>query len=373
MESRMLKLGLVVFLITALSGCVWAGEMYGSNEVEVTATADSPGTSLPEQAGYWPTAGWQTADPGEVGMDAAQIDRMMEAIDEAGIDLHSVIVVHDGFIVAERYFTPFDQQDLHESYSITKSVVSALVGIAIERGHLESVDQVVLDFFPGYEFENGSAEKQAITLEHLLTMSSGLEEDFNAMTSSADWVQATLDQPMRSSPGKEFLYNNGNAHVLSAILQKSTGGDLIAFARQHLFSPLGIEELRWQTDLNSIPKGGWGLSLTPRDLAKIGYLYLNKGEWEGKQIVPGEWIEASTRPYIQVPDPKEPWDLHMGYLWWLHGDGPYAAHGVKGQFVYIVDEHNLVVVFTAGLPDADFVKPQMLIRDYIIPALSGVD
>jgi CubicO group peptidase (beta-lactamase class C family) len=110
--------------------------------------------------------------------------------------------------------------------------------------------------------------------------------------------------------------------------------------------------------------------MTPRDMARLGYLYLNQGAWDGQQIIPAGWIEASTKRHIQVPEPLEPWDLYMGYLWWLHEDGPYAAHGMKGQFIYVIPESELVVVFTGNITDAEFAVPQLLIRDYVIPAIT---
>jgi CubicO group peptidase (beta-lactamase class C family) len=176
---------------------------------------------------------------------------------------------------------------------------------------------------------------------------------------------------MYIEPGTEFYYSSGNAHVLSAIIQEASGLNTRDFAQLYLFDPLGISDIKWKTDLNDIPKGGWGLAMKPRDMAKLGYLYLNQGLWDGRQIIPAEWIKATTERHIQVPEPLEPWDLYMGYLWWLHEDGPYAAHGMKGQFIYVIPESDLVVVFTSNITDAKFAQPQLLIRDYIIPAVTA--
>jgi CubicO group peptidase (beta-lactamase class C family) len=322
----------------------------------------------PEEAVYWPTKAWRVAAPEEQGMDAALLQEMLDAINEQNLSVDSVVVVHNGYIVTERCYSPYKKDTPHEVYSITKSVVSALIGIAIQEGYINSVEEPVLDLFPGRTFENDDARKRSMTLEHLLTMSSGLEWDWDEMVSSRDWVQYVLDQPMYIEPGKEFLYSSGNAHVLSAVIQEASGQNTHEFAQQHLFDPLGIAETNWQKDIDGIVKGGWGLKLVPRDMAKLGYLYLNKGVWDGQQIVPTSWIEATTAKHIQVPEPLEPWDLYMGYLWWLHEDGPYAAHGMKGQFIYVIPESDLVVVFTGDIPDAKFAQPQLLIRDYIIPA-----
>jgi CubicO group peptidase (beta-lactamase class C family) len=343
-------------------------------ETQELAAAESSSmagdTVLPEEKVYWPTEAWRVATPDEQGMDAALLQQMLDAIDEQNLNIDGVVVVHNSYIVTEKYYPPYKQDTLHDMYSITKSVVSALIGIAIQQGYINSVDDLVLDFFPERTFENDDALKRSITLEHLLTMSSGLEGDDHAMVSSRDCVQAVLDQPMTIEPGTEFNYNSGNAHVLSAIIQKTSGLNTRDFAQQVLFDPLGISDLTWQMDINDIPNGGWGMAMKPRDMAKLGYLYLNQGVWDGRQIVPAGWIKATMERHIQVPDPLEPWDLYLGYLWWLHEDGPYAAHGMKGQFIYVIPESDLVVVFTSNIPDAEFAQPQLLIRNYIIPAVT---
>jgi CubicO group peptidase (beta-lactamase class C family) len=339
-----------------------------------TATQEPSATepSSTEEEVYWPTEAWRVAAPAEQGMDAALLGQMLEAIDEQILRIDSVLVVHNGYIVTEKYYPPYEQDTMHGLQSVTKSVVSALIGIAIHAGYINSVDDAVLDFYPGRTFENDDALKRSITLEHLLTMSSGLAWDWDEMVSSRDWVGYTLDQPMVAEPGREFYYSSGNAHVLSAIIQEASGMNTRDFAQLYLFDPLGISDVRWKTDLDGIPKGGWGMGMKPRDMAKLGYLYLNGGVWDGRQIIPAEWIKASTERHIQVPEPLEPWDLYMGYLWWLHEDGPYAAHGTRGQFIYVVPESDLVVVFTADITDAKFAQPQLLIRDYIIPAVTPV-
>jgi CubicO group peptidase (beta-lactamase class C family) len=343
-----------------------------TQEPAATESLRSAGdTALPGEEVYWPTEAWRVTAPAEQGLDAALLQQMLDAIGEQNLNTDSVVVVHNGYIVTEKYYPPYEQDTLHDTYSVTKSVVSALIGIAIQEGYINSVDDPVLDFFPERTFENEDALKRSITLEHLLTMSSGLEWDFDEMVSTRDWVQYVLDQPMYIEPGTEFYYSSGNAHVLSAIIQEASGMNTRDFAQLYLFDPLGISDIRWKTDLDGIPKGGWGLAMKPRDMAKLGYLYLNQGVWDGQQIIPAGWIKASTKRHVQVPEPLEPWDLYMGYLWWLHEDGPYAAHGMKGQFIYVIPKSDLVVVFTGNITDAKFAKPQLLIRDYIIPAVTA--
>jgi CubicO group peptidase (beta-lactamase class C family) len=317
----------------------------------------------------WPTEDWEVVPPEKVGMDPGQVQGMLDAIDTTGINLDGIVVVYQGVIVAERYYPVYGQDTLHESYSITKSIISILVGIAIEEGCIADINDPVLDYFLEREFKNLDEWKRWITIRHLLTMSSGLYWDQEEMVSHPDWVQYTLDQPVIHQPGTTWFYSNGGPHVLSALIASACRTDTQEFADQYLFGPLGITEYRWGRAIDGYPNGGWGLALTPRDMAKIGYLYLREGVWEGKQILPKDWVESSSQRYFQVPDPLEPWDLDYGYLWWVHGDGPYAAHGTKGQFIYVFPEKDLVVVITGNIPDSEFVIPQQLIRNYLIPAV----
>jgi len=317
----------------------------------------------------WPTDEWETAAPESVGMDPEPVEDMLAEIDTLGINLDGVVIVHQGVIVGERYYPVYSQQTLHESYSITKSVVSALIGIALKDGCITGLDDPVLEYFPDRDLKNMDDQKKAITIQHLLTMSSGLAWDQDEMVSHPDWVQYTLDQPVVHQPGTTWFYSNGGPHVLSALIQEACEMHTQDFANENLFGPLGISDYRWQRATDGYPNGGWGLAFTPRDLAKIGYLYLRDGVWEGKQILPKDWVKASSTVHFKVPDPLEPWDLYYGFLWWIHGDGPYAAHGTKGQFIYLIPEKDLVVVITGNIPDSDIVKPQQLIRDYLFPAI----
>lgn len=353
-------------LVMIIASCAHSETITETAIPEVIETA----ATEPEEA-YWPTNSWRESAPAEQGMDGVLLQKMLEEIDEQRLNIDSLVVVRNGYIVTEKYYSPYEQDTLHGIYSVTKSVVSALIGIAIHEGYINSVDDPVLNYFPERNFENDNALKRSITVEHLLTMSAGLEWDWDEMISTPDSVQYVLDQPMYIEPGAEFFYSSGNAHVLSAIIQETSGLNAHDFAQQYLFSYLGIDDVRWKKDTFGISKGGWGMKMKPRDMAKFGYLYLNQGVWDGQQIIPAEWIEATTKRYIQVSEPLEPWDLYMGYLWWLHEDGLYAAHGMKGQFIYVIPEFDLVVVFTSHISDAKFSQPQLLIRDYIIPAVES--
>ncbi len=247
--------------------------------------------------------------------------------------------------------------------------MSALVGIAIDQGYIGSVNDPVLDYFPDRIIAQRDPRKEAVTLEHLLTMTSGLAGD-EGMAESRNWVQYMLNRPVVEEPGTKFQYNSGNIHLLSAIIQETSSTNTWSFAYKNLFKPLGIDlaDMYWESDPNNIPSGGWGLWLRPGDLAKIGYLYMHEGTWDGQQLVPVDWVRVSTQPHIQVDEPLEPWDLQLGYCWWLHQPGFYGAHGAGGQFIFIIPEQQMVVVFTSGLKESEFVQPELLVRDFIMPA-----
>ena len=317
----------------------------------------------------WPTRGWKEKKPESVGFDSELVAAMFEEIDESGLDYDSLVVIHKGVIVAEKYYYIYKEATLHETYSVTKSVISALIGIALQQGCIQSVDDPVLSYFPDREFQNMSDEKESLSIRDFLTMSSGLAYDPEEMYVSPDWAQYTLDQPLIYPPGETWFYSNGGPQVLSALINHACEMDTLEFADQFLFEPLGITNYEWQRGLNGHLNGSWGLDLTPRDLAKFGYLYLQDGIWDGEQILPPDWVELSRRLYFRIPETLVPWSLYYGYLWWIHGDGFYAAHGYKGQFIYLAPDHDLVVVITANLADKNLVHPQKLIRDYLIPAV----
>ena len=218
-------------------------------------------------------------------------------------------------------------------YSCTKSFVSTLVGIAVDQGAIDGIDHRVLDYLPGYTFANQDARKEAMTVEHLLTMTTGLDwqegdPTYRAMYMSNDWVQYVLDIPMREQPGERFNYCSGCSHVLAAIVQNGTKAKTQDFARKNLFQPLGISNWRWDTDAKGMAIGGWGLQLTARDMAKLGYLYLHEGTWDGKQIVSRTWVEEATRQHTTTDG-----SLGYGYQWWTYPalDAYAARWGAMGR------------------------------------------
>jgi CubicO group peptidase (beta-lactamase class C family) len=330
-------------------------------ETAPVAVAVPPAT----RSDYWPTDGWRTSTPEQHGADAEQLERMFSVIDERQLNVHSVLVIRDGYIIAERYYAPFDQDTRHQLFSVTKSFISALIGIAIADGFIDGLDSQVVGFFPGREFANLDDRKAAMTLEHLLTMTSGLDwaegvPTYQEMARTRDWVHYVLDKPMVAEPGTQFNYCSGCSHIMSAIIQETTGIGTQAFAESLLFGPLGIWDVDWETDGSGIPNGGWGLNLTPRDMAKLGLLYLNDGFWDGQQVVPPAWVQASVSDGVDTGD-----GWRYGYQWWLDpSNGRFAAIGLASQLIYVIPELNMVVVFTAALGDNSVLFD--LVDDYLV-------
>jgi CubicO group peptidase (beta-lactamase class C family) len=315
--------------------------------------------------------GWKSSAPAAQGMDGARLDAALEEARRENLALHGMVIVRHGFIVKEAYFAPYGPATTHELYSCTKSFISALTGIAIERGYLHGVQDPVLSFFPAAKVQNLDRRKRAMTVDNLLTMSSGLAWEESDATyrqlyaATHDWAAFVLDRPMEADPGAKFLYSSGNSHLLSAILQSVTASGTYQFAREALFEPIGIGSPDWNRDPTGLPIGGWGLQLSPRDMARLGYLYLHEGRWEGRQVVPASWVKASTRQQVATGGP-----MGYGYQWWVDSSVPlYAALGRFGQGIFVVPRLDLVVVFTAQIESAD---PELdLIRRYIVPACSA--
>jgi len=332
--------------------------------VPPTAIATPTDAPSPIERDYWPTEGWRTSTPEEQGLDSEQLAELMDYLQgQNSFTIHSLLIIRNGHIVTDAYFHPFAQDSLHDLASATKSFMSTLIGIAIDQGYIESVEQPVLDFFLERTVANLDANKGAMTLEDLLTMRSGFQctnQGANStdvqMWANPDWVQFTLDLPMAGEPGTRYNYCNQNSHLLSAIIRETTEMSALAFAQEHLFEPLGVSDVIWLSD----PQGntlGWGdLKLAPHDMAKLGYLFLNEGLWDGQQVVSSAWVKSATS------------DGSYGYQWWLKPSGFYFATGVGGQEVWVLPDRDMVVVMTgaSGGGGAGAWGDQLM-RSHIIP------
>ena len=351
-------------IMVLLSGCSGADTIREPELPQITAAE-------------WPTGGWQTSTPESQGMDSSVLKTMLETVQTQNYNIDSITVIRNGYLVLDASLFPYRQDSKHIIHSCTKSIVSILIGIAIDQDFIEGIQTPVLEFFPDRTASNLDPDKKSLTLENLLTMTSGLEcrdsylyrwSGLNEMRGSDDWVQFMLDLPMEAAPGTKFEYCNGASFLLSAIITETTGMSSNEFAEINLFTPLGISDLSWPIN----PQGiniGWGeLRMLPQDMAKIGYLYLNGGEWDGEQIVPTTWVEDSTLKHISAT-----LEDGYGYQWWVDNSGMYLALGYAGQFIFVVPEKELVVVFTSDLSDSDFYTPQNLLNDYISPAAVSPD
>jgi CubicO group peptidase (beta-lactamase class C family) len=328
-----------------------------------------PETQSGQPAIQWPTIDWQTSTPEQQGVDPAMLKKMQAYIREQKIPLHSLLIIRNGMIISETYYGTYKKASKHELYSVTKSFTSTLVGIALDQGKLKGLEQRVAELLPGRMNANDDTRKQSMTLENLLMMSSGLDwvegdATYQTMYMSPDWVQMVMDLPMATDPGKQFVYCSGCSHVLSAIVQQAVGENTQEYAVKNLFQPIGITNPSWEFDRNGIPIGGWGLDLTPREMAKLGYLFLHNGNWDGKQVVSEKWVKAATTRHIGTDG-----GLGYGYQWWTYPThNAYAALGRYGQTIFVAPEQNMVIVTTAQIEEGH--DPIFaLIDNYIFPAV----
>jgi CubicO group peptidase (beta-lactamase class C family) len=304
-------------------------------------------------------------------MNSTKLIEMEAFVNESALSPYGIIVARNGYIVHEKYYYSSKGHNITEEIqSCTTSIMSALIGIAIDQGFIDNVSQTVLSFFPDKVFANPDSRKDAMTIENLLTMTHGLDyeenADYGSLTFSSDWVQFLLDKPMINNPGTVVEYCSGAPHILSAILQNVTGITTASFAETHLFGPLGITDYEWDVDNQGINDGGRGLSLTHHDMAKFGFLYLNNGTWEETQVVPEEWVRMSSQGHFHVNSIKR-----YGLGWWNYsGVGAYNAVGFTARVISVLPEYNLVVVMTGYDNTGDFMRNQFrqALLEWIIPA-----
>lgn len=318
----------------------------------------------------------------EVGMDGAPIAAGIEAIEAADWEIHSFLVMRRGKLVVEQYgwdsgtnpAVPGEPHQIlpderHPLFSTTKSILSALYGIALDQGAIEDLGRTAASFFPDYAELSPSPEKDTITLEHLLTMQSGLEWEEGDQTTfeAPDPARAAFSRPVVTTPGGAWNYSSGNSDILAEILHTSTGDTPLEFATVELFAPLGIEDPPWEAGKNGVQYGGWGLSLSSREMARFGEMYRNAGQWQGTQVVPASWTDTSIEPRTPTA-----WGGQYAYHFWVPDlPGFFNTLGAFGQVIYVSRSFELIVVFTAHLPSetADTIFRQ-LISTYVIPAIS---
>ena len=316
---------------------------------------------------------WQLDAPQNHGMDPALFEQLHAVL--AGSQLSAMVTAKDGVLIDEYYQEGYDESSVFALHSCSKSFTGALVGIAIEQGYFGGVDDLLSDYLPQVaSLEEG---KRQLTLRHLLTHTSGLEwyewgggrSNWMEFQSAENWVEYILGRSLVAQPGTLFNYSTGNTHLLSAALTEATGMDELQYAEENLFGPLGMESVEWGRDPQGICDGGNGISMSARDAARFGQLYLQGGSWQGQQLVPANWVEASTS--VQNPGPGGRTGQY-GYQWWINSFGAknydtYFAFGAWGQYIFVVPELDLVTVITSNYP-SDSYAPWPYFTDYVLAA-----
>ena len=337
--------------------------------------------------------GWEVDHLENAGMKMEHIQELFQKHNEGEFEQqHAVLIIKDGKLVVEEYYRGWDYfgankmytlTSLHSMMSVSKSFISALIGISIDQGFINDIDEKLSLFFPDHQqyFIDG---KSQISLKNALNMQAGIKwannnDIIQEMIKYDSYIDFILSQPMDSIPGEKFQYSDGVTISLGAVLHNATGIRADEYIKTVLFEPIGIKDSRWiHTSKKGELAAGWGLFLRPRDMARFGQLYLNKGLWNGKQIISSDWIKKSTEKSVfTLGGSYDSWSPGVGYAyqWWCHTFNvngelitAYAADGNGGQMIFVVDQLNMVVVFTAGHYDDSGSKPLYQMEKYILPA-----
>ena len=332
------------------------------------------------QRDYWPTARWCESSPEEQGMDPTRLFGLDTYIKETRPYLNTLLIVRHGHIVFERYYKDYNLSSYQLLHSVTKSVVSTLIGIALKEGYLKNLDQKWEELLSEYFTPKTDPQKRHITIRHLLKMTSGLNPDFLAYPgrfgdTSEDWARYAIEMPILAHPDQLFMYSSLGSHLLSVMLTKATGMNTLDFAKRYLFTPLGIDTdeqagFSWKTDPLGYPIGGTWLHLKARDAAKFGYLYANNGMWDGKQIISAEYVHDSTREHTRGGHPE---GTGYGYHWWVTevaGHHSFYAAGYGGQYIHVFpDLDTIIVLFAPDEPAVGVYHRQFIPTLFVIPAI----
>ena len=351
---------------------------FAGSVVGLTAASSLRQGGAQEAEVPWPTRRWPRADPEEVGLDRSLLLQADDRVPVELPDLSALLVIRRGHLVLEREYGEYVRNTPINVRSVTKSVISALVGIALDDGLLRGLDQSLGELIPDRIPANADPRTPSITLRHLLTMTSGwawdIYSDYATIIGSDNWIELTLGLPVVYEPGTYYAYNTGGSHVLSAILQEATGQKAADFAAERLFAPLGIGSHEWIESPQGESSGGFGLFLTPREMAKLGFLFLNGGRWEDVQIVPADYAAAATT-YQSAGDSTG--YANYGFQWWVtstYGLPAYFALGYGGQYVYVVPDLELIVVTAVArrLAPEELRPPRPLIDNLIVASAIAV-
>jgi CubicO group peptidase (beta-lactamase class C family) len=315
-----------------------------------------------------PAAGLPRSSPEEQGVSSSALLAFVEAADREIDGMNSVMLVRHGHVIAEGWWSPYSAESPHQLFSLSKSFTSTAVGLAVAEGKL-SIDDPVLKFFPDDAPAEPSNNLKSMRVSDLLRMSTGQQTE-PARTPNEPWTRTFLAHPVPFKPGTHFLYNTSGTYMLSAIVQKATGQTVLDFLRPRLFEPLGIEGPTWEASPQGISAGGYGLSVRTEDIARFGQLYLQKGKWDGKQLVPAAWVAAATaRQTSNGSSPNSDWDQGYGYQFWRCRHGAYRGDGAFGQYCVVMPDQDAVLAITSGVKDMQAVLN--VVWDKLLPALAS--
>lgn len=353
----------IIAAITAAAICIvfTACSAQQEQSTDTTIQSDRTTAGTTQTTPEWE---WQKDDPDHQGLDSGVLDGVHSTFDS--FNLLSSVIVKNGYIVDEYYKDGYDESSVFVLNSASKSVTSALVGIAIDKGFIESVDVHISEYFPQI-LQNSDSRWAQITVRHLLNHTSGIattdDSGWNNWRNSDNWIEYILDLSIVSEPGSEFSYSTGNTHLLTAVLEQATGMSEYAFGQRYLFGPVGMESVRIDTDAQGVSDGGNGIWMTPYDMARFGLLYMNNGVWQGEQIISRQWIEDST----SVQYDRNTGSADYGFQWWVRtfGDNDYPAffaQGHGGQYIFVVPQIELVVAFTSNYTGQSGIYWQLVNR-----------
>jgi CubicO group peptidase (beta-lactamase class C family) len=324
------------------------------------------------------------SDPEKEKINPQAISEYLQAVKSSEQDLHSLMILRNGKVVYEQWFGENAANKTHVMYSVSKTFTSTAIGFALQEGLLKLSDKVI-SFFPDKLPKEISPNLQELEIRHLLTMTVGHDVDHTRVlrekSNDIDWVEGFLAFPMEHKPGNHFVYNSMATYMLSAIITKVTGQRILDYLQPRLFRPLGIVGATWDESPQGIQIGGWGLEVKTEDMAKMGLFYLQKGQWNGKQLLPESWFDEATIAQVQslpagvkkenlkVTAKDSDWMQGYGYQLWRSRHNSYRADGLNGQFILILPEKNAVIVTTANIPNMQ--AELNLIWKHLLPAFKN--
>lgn len=315
--------------------------------------------------------------PAAQGVAPEGLLNFVNAVEKANLNVHSMMVLRHGQVVAEGWWTPYAAPLKHTLYSLSKAFTSTAVGLAVAEGRL-SVEDKIISFFKADLPETISENLAAMRVKDLLTMTTGHDKEPTPnmrADGNKNWIKVFLAHPVDHTPGTHFVYNSGATYMLSALVQKLTGEPVLTYLKPRLFAPLGIEGADWEVDPNGINTGGWGLRVRTEDIAKFGQLYLQKGVWNGKQLLPATWVADATKAQVQSAGGKNKaeendWLQGYGYQFWRCRHNAYRGDGAMGQYCIVLPDQDAVVAITSETGDMQAIMNALWAN--ILPALQGV-